>query len=474
MYSRIKNIIKRNLPVLSWFGGIVLIGASFVLPGSGAILLLAIPMMLYYVENLRKHSLRQALLYFYTAGITLTGFAFLFMFQTALDNWNTVITGWFAFGSIFISWVILCTLCALPMLFFSWFCYRIKNNTYRLIAFVCMWPIVEIARSLSFSIVTLGPGTDIHTNFNFGALGGPLSGTPMVFLSRIAGFWGMGLGAMLIGLGIYVIRKRQYLVGSLLITLIVVCTVIGYLLPVRQSDRYIKTTVVHLNEKDTLTQWDSFDGLPNGIDLLVLPEYSEATAQTVINKVSEKLSENGVAITSVMRIDEHGRKRNTLTYFNKGGIISEQDKTLLVPNGEYLPYVAEAAFKLFKQDRLITTFKYTQQIAPGTTAEEPVSVGGITFGALACSGATVINEYKSMMENGADIFVNSASLSFLRSNSIYHVHGDNMARFQAVSNSRPLIQASRSGNSFMYDSQGKIMSKSTGQQTQVITKDMKL
>ncbi|MCZ2140950.1 MAG: hypothetical protein LC096_06110 [Bacteroidia bacterium] len=108
---------------------------------------------------------------------------------------------------------------------------------------------------------------------------------------------------------------------------VVVVSVLTYNLPSKNNVSQHKVVVVHLNENDAMSIWENFDSIPENTDLLVLPEYSEATKDEVIQKIANKLSVNGVAITTVTE-GKLLNKHNKLVYFNKEGqIVSKQDKS---------------------------------------------------------------------------------------------------------------------------------------------------
>lgn len=118
--------------------------------------------------------------------------------------------------------------------------------------------------------------------------------------------------------------------------------------------------------------------------------------------------------------------------------------------------------------KVLQDFTYSQQVTPGEKFEKPYNNVRFSVGALACSGVTALNEYRRLTQQGADILVNSASLSFLTNKSSYHVYAYNMSRFQAVSNNRPFVQASRSGESYILDNQANVIAKYHGNNTSII------
>jgi apolipoprotein N-acyltransferase len=242
-----------------------------------------------------------------------------------------------------------------------------------------------------------------------------------------------------------------------------------------QGSRTIKVASIHLNEKSDMTLANPGLWPPEGTDLLVLPEYSGILKYKNYKQMLHRLSKDGIAITSI----DNGRSpagTNRIIVLNRDGyVISSEDKTFLIPTGEYMPYVLQLGFRLIGKSQALVDFRYSQQLTKGSHAETPIMTNnGLSVGALACSGVGSLNGYRSLSRDGADILTNSASLAFLLPNSIYHTYARNMARFQAVSNNKAFIQASRSGQSYIIDNQGSFVARSYNQQDQLLTANVRL
>lgn len=467
MASRFRRVTnKHSLSLLFYLGGIF-IGLSFVLSWGAWIILPGLFLVFLYVDKF-KSSLKRMYLDFYVIGFTVMGFAHLFFFQTATDNWPTTVNGLFVYVSQFVAWFIVVSLCAVPFVGLAWIISKISNRELKIASILFLWPAMEAVRALLFSFISYGPGGRIGIDFSFGGIAVSASGTQLIYISRIFGYYGLSFGILALVFGTYLLYLKRLLLGSFVSIMVLLLVVVGYILSTQNTAAGLKIVSVHLSESDSLDKWNNFDKLPNEIDLLVLPEYSEATKSDVIQSLSKKLSSNGVAITT-KSIGKSPKSYNQLTFFNKQGkIISKQDKTFLVPMGEYIPWTISSVLKVTGQQDLLDTFNYTQSILRGDTPESVVSYGGVTFGALPCSGVLNIAQYKNLKSQGADILINPASLAFLNKNNFYNIYGYRMARFQAVSNNLNFVQASRSGQSFMLDQRAKIIGANKSQDTEVI------
>lgn len=454
----------------------ILLGVSFVVPHLEWLTFLSLLGWFYYVDRLRQLKTRQILVDFYIGNFMVIGFAYYYLVQAAPQNWNVSLHGWFAVVSQLIAWLLVCSFCALGGLLLGWAMSRLSHHPARLIIFAGLLPIAEQVRSFLFAIISYGPGGSLAPNFNMGSIAVAASGTPLVFAARLVGWIGLSLSGVLVCLGIYyVVGRRKVVIGLALVTPVVLLALIGYrYFSVSSGNQSFKVVAVHLNESDSMETWPNFSSLPNNIDLLVLPEYSGALNNPQFKQLAQKLSATGMGVTTIAA-GRPPQATNKLTFFDHNGrIINQQDKTMLIPAGEYLPYSLIASFRLIGQGKNITNFTYTQKLMPGSQPIQPVSQGSSIVGALACSGLVSPRDYTRLVNQRATVLVNTASLAFLQANSRYHVFAQNMARYQAVANARPFIQASRSGESLIVDSQGRFLTASKGQALQVLTTNIKL
>jgi apolipoprotein N-acyltransferase len=126
-----------------------------------------------------------------------------------------------------------------------------------------------------------------------------------------------------------------------------------------------------------------------------------------------------------------------------------------------MPYIIEALLRVTGQSEALELNKVTQNVKKGEKTEPPVSVAGKTIGALACSGAIAPELYRSMVVQGAEVLTNSASLGTFTNAPLYHAQTRQMARFNAIANARPYVQASTGAYSYAIDSNGKFVFRTT-------------
>lgn len=448
----------------------ILVGITFITSNLNWLIFISLLPLILYVVNINEYSPRAVKLDFYLSGLLLNFFAYFFFFQMAPQNWTVTLTGWFAIGSRLIAWLVVAGFGSLPFLLFAFVLPKIQNQTLRVMSLLIFIPLIELIRSYAVSLTNYGPGASIAPNYNFGSIAVTTAATQLVYLSRFMGFYGLTFAVVAINLSLFFLFfKKRYLLSLSIFFVITVTTYLGWKQGDVTNTRSIKVAIVHLSESDDLEKWKGIQWPDQGTDLLVLPEYSEFMKNADKSKISARLSEQGIGVTSVS-VGESPSATNQMQIFNNNAdVLNHQDKTFLIPTGEYMPYSGQIAFNIVRQKNALLDFRYTQQVSPGQVAERPYKSSNFTAGALICSGVGALNEYERLSNEGADILTNSASLSFLGRDSFYRIFGKNMARYHAVSNNKPFIQASRSDQSYAIDNQGKFLIGSQTDNTQLLT-----
>lgn len=462
--------IRVDMSRLLIYSSSILIGITFITTNFNVLIFVSLLPLILYVSFLDKYSSKAVKFDFYFSGLLLNFFAYFFFFQMAPQNWTVTLTGWFAVISRIIAWLIVAGFGSLPFLLFGFVLTKIQNQTRRIVSLLILIPLVELLRSYIIALVNYGPGASISPNYNFGSIAVTSAGTFIVYLSRFVGFYGLTLVVVAINLSIFfMLFKKKYLLPFIGFVIIVSTTYLGWKRGEMPRNRSVKVSIVQLGESDSLEKWEGIQWPDQGTDILVLPEYSEFMKNVDRHKISARLSEHGIGITSVSVGFSPSATNQMQIFNNRASVLNRQDKTFLIPTGEYMPYLAQFAFTAVHQKNALIDFKYTQQVSPGKTPEQSYTTPDFTVGALVCSGATALTEYKRLTNQGADILTNSASLSFLGKESFYSVFAKNMARYHAVSNNKPFVQVSRSSRSFIVDNQGRFLVQSDNSKREVLS-----
>lgn len=452
-----KNSINLELNRIYLYLSGVIIGTTLIFRGSEYLIFVALTPLVNYVYQLEKFSKKQLLIDFYIFGFIICGFANLFLFQISSGNWLVYLSSFFTIFATLVSWILICGFCALSYLFTGYILFKLNNSLHRIIALPIIFAFAELIRSYLFAIIAYGPNGSLSPNFNWGSIAVPASGTGLVFSSRYFGFFGLTIFVVAVNVSLYLIyTRKKYLIPSVALIFIFMVSYNGWNSNRNNTLKDFNIEIVQLQEKESLIDWPKNKWPKDGTDLLVMPEYSEFLDNPEYKQILNRLSKNGVAITTI----KNGKSpsgTNQMIYIDRTGkIIAKHDKTFLIPTGETMPYVLQTIFKLVGKQNANVDFTYTQQLSPGSTIEKPVDAGLFKVGGLACSGVSALNEYNRLSREGADIFVNSASLSFLKPNSFYDVYARNMSRYHAVSNNKTFVQASRSSESYIINNLGNI------------------
>lgn len=197
-----------------------------------------------------------------------------------------------------------------------------------------------------------------------------------------------------------------------------------------------------------------------GKELIVLPEYSEVYIDGRSKQAEQlegRLNSDAVSIDVVEDIKGE-RYASLVTRDSSGGEISSQTKQFLIPTGEYMPYIFRWFFTVVGSQNLIQQYDDQQAISKGQPPETVLS-GGYKIGTIACSGILNRAAYTNLTKQGAEVLTNSASLTIFNGSKVYFDQSLAMAKFHAVANHRPFVQATKGAPSFVIASNGQYVMK---------------
>lgn len=339
-----------------------------------------------------------------------------------------------------------------------------------LLLFTSLWILQELARSYLFALIMLGDGSPLAPHWNFGVLGITLTSVPVSLpLSSTIGMYGLSCVAILAGVTLYAIVNKLKQRNTLILILILV-HVLGLIL----SNTYVnpaqkKITISALNTSSAIIDYEKYSiDTQNSADLIVLPEYSEIftaygekTDLEIQKKFIDKATNESTLIISSRDYQDSGKSsiNKLLAYDNSGGIHSIQEKTFIIPGGEYIPYWAEIPFKVIAKN-LLANYNVTRKIQTGSVMETPIVTEHGVIGAYACSGVISPPLYRSMAKDGAQVLTNSASLTIFDGSEAYHQQTEGFAKFHASANQKPFIQATKMGKAYIINTKGEITQRS--------------
>lgn len=468
---------------------IVGLSLPFLLYGLGWLSLIGLLPFLYLLQYLAHHKIGRTLGFWWVVGFGSQIVVLFWMLQTQPERWAGA-NGWVAIGALVFGYIAFALTMSAGFVLAGWL-YRItKSDLQKPLVFLTLpaaWIIGEFVRSWLFSVISAGPNTTLGPFWNFGALGFAASVTPLIYLSRFVGLWGLSFVVVVINLAIFWLLHRRYKLPAVILLSIVVLSAAAWLVYKNPSGKEIKAATVQFGNNDSLQIGgvDFHQDLAQKVqgksaDMLVLPEYSDifveseaSTDQAMAHKLLS--SENSPIITSTQRNDDNDQRFNDIAvYDSSGGIRHTQDKQFLIPIGEAMPYAFIYLFRATGQGSTIDSQFHEREVTKNPNPDSPYSINDIKIGSLACSGAIGPELYRGLTASGAQMLTNSASLSIFSKAPTYHQQAQQMARFIAVANARPFVQATDGSYSFIIDQNGKWLAKSGQDNLELLIRGIKL
>lgn len=387
------------------------------------------------------------------------------------------------FAQIF-SWLlmtVILTLCTLPL---GYVVYRLRPLAARPVPFTWLllpaaWVLCEWLRSIGFSLFLYGRGATIGDYWNFGSFGLGLMNTPLAYLSRLIGMYGLSFLTVLLTLALgRALFRRKYNPFAFVLASTLVLSLLVVLVTNRQNRTDSKApphpASVLQRSIDLASDYRADTPIRNRSadkkDLIVLPEYSEAfdPGATVFSDtfVTQRLAIGGISVDV-----DRGRTQKwygTLEFRDyRGQVVHHNTKQLLIPTGEYLPYIFTSFYQLTGQQHIVDRFEEYRRVYKG---DPPAIYRTPQFivGPVACSGILGRPIYQKLTRDGATVLTNSASLVDFNGSKSYFRQSILMARFHAIANNRLFIQSTRGAPAFVLDNDGRYIVRPAGSDTRFI------
>jgi len=204
----------------------------------------------------------------------------------------------------------------------------------------------------------------------------------------------------------------------------------------------------------------------NGAEIVVLPEYGLDNTST--ENVRERIGGSAYFVGSKQTSVEEGLSNTLIFGSTEDGFLEQQQKTRLIPGGEYLSYTAEVLLRLFDEDTYVD-FQLRRQVVKGSGSLTPFKVDDKTvLGSAVCSSIINPEDYRGLTNQGATLLTNSASLEIFRGSSLFAWQHRGLATFMAVANARPYVQASNNWPAFVLDHNGKKLAETNPSNTATV------
>jgi len=448
-----------------------------------------VPLLIFiqYANN-RDYSSKKKFWYLYSSSIVFWVFLTSWVIGVKPQLWagiagNTV-------GSlVFMTWLMVILFWGLGSAFISYFLSRkttkLENYSTTLIIFPLLWALVYYLNSWLFSFVVYGKGGTLGPFWNFGNLGFQLADTSLGFVSRFIGLFGSEALVVLINVAIYYAFLKKY--RPIVMTLIIASSLsfLSFLI-YQPNGKNINVAAMQIKSGDNgkylpKIQKIALDNKLSGknISLFVIPEsisfftqpQSSLYATSVINNILNK--SNGFSVAGGEASTDNYKSERIIYRDKNSNKINEQEKNFLIPGGEYSPNELNSMFSLLNKNNLRTQYQVFRVVKKGRHPEYPFKYNSIYYGTLSCSGIIAPQLYQEMTKKGANILVDSSELDILRNSPNFFNQTRQIARFQTIANSRPFVQATYGGYSYIFDANGNTKTETTNFDTNIISETVK-
>ncbi len=397
---------------------------------------------------------------------------------------------------------------ALGIGFFSYIFVKYRRFNWQDLIFVpALWVLCEYGRNWLFVFWSWGGQSVLQPNWTFGAFGYFLVNTPLVYLSRFIGLYGLSFVAAelamlmffaLLGLRdeniqfarpcaarlaraerffsrkIRVSRKVHifipFLLGSMvffIISLLAKNMPLAYKKPINTAIFQGSTSppAFYTRALSDLLIKDKLSGkIQKESKLMVFPEGSQYFSndygpleKEIISTVFGPSAGGGkaVIITNSYKRNNGGQRVQTAYKNEQGDTLAEYGKSFLIPTGEYMPDIIYWGLKLIGAKDTLESFESMRAVTKSVSKERAVQIEDNAYGTVSCSGIIAPDLYRGLVKDGAEILVNTASYGVFGGSPFFFKQMMVSGKFQAISLARQYIQSSMDGYSYVIDEQGK-------------------
>jgi len=398
------------------------------------------------------------------------------------------------------------------LVFYSWFIFSLppalvvglwglvfkllKKNSWSDVWLVSLlWLVAEYLWSVLTSVVSYGPGGLIGANWSVGFVGYSLAPSQLFLpLAFWGGVWALSFSVVLINGALYhflLHYRRSGMVGvsrsklptaALGLLVIVLIGFYGssqfqddqdyrkipvglvttyepsYSLSTREYREQVTESLAELFETRSLL-WDQIP------ELVILPEDSRFLVGLLESEREDFVTEIFGLDSEVLFIDsaripnQQGSPNLTFLYVNSLNLdMTTSSKRLLVPHGEYAPYLSRFILHLLGQGDWVRGFDSMRGNTPGEFGTG-YDFKGYRVQATVCSEIMMPYLYSQIAQD-SPLLINSASHSLFRGSNILYNQTINMAKVRAVETNRYFIYSANFVPSFVIDNRGQMIFQS--------------
>ncbi len=352
-----------------------------------------------------------------------------------------------------------------------------------------VWVVCEYARSFVFGLLWVAPGQSvIGPDWTFSSITFLFAHTPAVAFARWGGMHLIDFLVALMGAFLYVLlvrfweHKKFFLAGASAVAVLggFFLTAYGmqwldsvYIYPLKRIAQApkVKVAVLNMNFSKRLyfspeERQKKYDvvvsllkSIPEKIDIAVLPEIAEFTSQGIRDPVLlEKMRSDDILLVDHGYSARSGQSIPQTIYWRAGsGVFAFQTKELLMPGGEYLPWVLVEGLRLAGQGLVVDAYQGTRTVYKGVKVPVVQDRLGV-FSSILCSEMMSPRIIRRSARAGAQVFFAQTSDAIFQGNDYYLNQMLAMARLRAVETGRFIARSSNAGIPAFIDPYGRIVS----------------
>jgi len=466
---------------------------------------------LFWFLFLKQVSLKKALIGGSLVGILFFGKLFSWFFATAPFEWLGITAKKdiaLMFCLVAILWLVQTIFLGLFLGFFAYCLKRsVKHSTRlrlkHLFIIPCLWIVFEYLRAWGFEILWLDKEVLFGPHWTFGNLAYTLHGnSSLIQLADITGIYGISFLIVLVNVILFFLLKqcmrcvRLSLTHKQVMILVILLILVGaawtgygvYKLKIEESqptdDRpkaeiaLLQTNFLSGTEFNSHQKKEAFKAVlglfssygkaaPN---IIIAPEGFGIVALTGDKEIAKYLLKDfwqsgQVFLENQKVIDENGKAKSRLFYWDleKENPLGFHDKMLLVPGGEYLPYSVKILLKIYSFN-----MKHEQGLYKKGEKIEAVQTPKGNIGGTICSSILSPDINRQMTKTGAELLVVVSSDAPFHGSKSLLAQNLAMSKLRAVENRRYFAQATNMGYSFLLNSKGEIVVKSSELGNQIL------
>ncbi len=311
------------------------------------------------------------------------------------------------------------------------------------------------------TVIWIGRGGSWDTVMPFSSLTPLVAHTPLCFLGRFVGFYGLTATVMTLFFIVCMKKLRRFAIPTTIVILLISSS--AWLLYRQPDGQPMRVVIV---SEGLYNKASKVQGTYN---LAVFPEYGLNAHASAAGRLQPEGPKETFYIGS-QKEGAPGNAKNALVFAStQRGVIEERSKSRLIPAGEYVPYFIEGLLRLAHKNQTLTYFNKLLTLQKGAANFTPLYVNNnIAIGSGICSSIISTEDYRHFTSHGATVLTNSASLSHIDSRLYTFLH-QGQALFMASANARPFLQSSNNAPAFALDNNGHILARISPIQSKIVT-----